>query len=174
MPPAVETIQAFVVPVVMISANGLLCLAFYSRMSAIVNRCRTINKERFDLLAGLAAAKPEPEDAPANGHLHKRIEILDQLGHQLFQRARWIRGTLLCLLISVLSMLACSLTLGLSMLAGGLVWAALALFVGGTVAMMVGIVLAIQELRTALHPVAFEHEEMERSLHFRDLSPKDE
>ena len=161
MYPALETIQTFVVPVVMISANGLLCLAFYNRLTAIVSRIRTINKERFDLLARLAAMRGEPAKSPDGKHLHQRTVILDHLGHQLFQRAWWLRGTLICLLVSVLCMLACSLTLGLSRLAGSFAWVALIFFVAGTMVMMVGIVMAIQELRDALEPLTFEHERME-------------
>ena len=50
---ALQTIQSFVAPVVMISANGLLCLAFYNRMAAVIHRTREINRERFE--SGLAA-----------------------------------------------------------------------------------------------------------------------
>ena len=49
-----QTIQSFVAPVVMISANGLLCLAFFNRMAAVVHRVREINRERFELAARLA------------------------------------------------------------------------------------------------------------------------
>jgi hypothetical protein len=158
---AIETIQWFVAPVVMISANGLLCLAFYNRMSSIVGRSRTINKERFELAirhSGLAATP----DAPEAVHLTRRIKILDELGHQLYDRARLIRATLISLLLSVVFMLASSLALGLSPLGDSLGWAALGLFVAGALAMMCGVVLAVQELRISLDPLLFEHEGMEQ------------
>jgi hypothetical protein len=165
MSPALETIQSFVAPVVMISANGLLCLAFYNRLSAIANRSRTINRERFELLGHLQALDPHLADSPATAHQKKRIEILDELGHRLFQRARWLRGTLLCLLVSVLAMLACSLALGLSSLGAVFGWAALAAFVAGALAMMAGIVMAIQELLASLEPLWFEHHRTEDQPH---------
>jgi hypothetical protein len=158
---AIETIQTFVAPVVMISANGLLCLAFYNRMNSIVSRSRTINKERFDLAMRLAGLKRQPECHECQ-HLAKRIEILDELGHRLYDRARLIQGTLISLLVSVVFMIACSLGLGLSPLGSTLGWAALVFFVAGALAMMIGVLLAAQELRVALDPLLFEHEELER------------
>ena len=159
--PALETIQSFVAPVVMISANGLLCLAFYNRLSSLMNRSRTINKERFDLVTRMALIADRAEQATEAEHLRRRIEILDELGHRLFDRAWLIRGTLVCLLVAVVCMLACSLALGLSPLGIGLSWAALAFFVAGTLVMMVGVFLAIQELRITLEPLLYEHERME-------------
>lgn len=158
---ATETIQSFVAPVVMISANGLLCLAFYNRLNSIISRSRTINKERFDLAMRLAGIKRQPECTDCQ-HLAKRIAILDELGHQLYDRARLIRGTLVSLLLSVVFMLACSLALGLSPLGAWLGWGALAFFVSGALAMMCGVIFAAQELRVALDPLLFEHEELER------------
>jgi hypothetical protein len=157
--PALETIQTCVAPVVMISANGLLCLAFYNRLSALANRSRAMNKERFDLairLGTLAADRP----TEAAG-LRQRVEILDELGHQLLARAGWVRATLVCLLLSVLCMLGCSLSLGLVPLAPAMARAALVLFVGGTLVMMLGVATAIHELRLALHPLTFEHQRIE-------------
>jgi hypothetical protein len=160
MSPAIETIQAFVAPVVMISANGLLCLAFYNRLSAVVNRCRTINRERFELIARLAAAEPAAS-SPEAAHHESRAEVLDELGHQLFDRAKLLRDALVYLMISVLSMLACSLALGLSSLGAAFAWAALTFFVLGALAMMLGVVKAIRELRITLDPLALEHEWLE-------------
>ncbi len=159
--PALETIQTFVAPVVMISANGLLCLAFYNRMSAIANRTRAINKERFDLLADLHARNAPPADSLEVAHLNRRIEVLDELGHQLYDRAWWVRGALVCLLVAVLLMLACSLALGLSPLARGLDLTALAFFVAGALVMMAGVAMAVRELLLTLEPLLFEHERME-------------
>ena len=97
----------------MISANGLLCLAFYNRLNALMNRSRTVNKERFDFATRTAMlAEQEPQNAEIV-HLRRRVEILDEVGHRLMDRIWWVRGTLMCLLLSVLWMLACSLALGL-------------------------------------------------------------
>lgn len=162
MQQALQTVESFVAPVVMISANGLLCLALYNRLAAVASRTRAINKERFDLIARLVTMPPGTAEGD---HLNKRIQILDELGHRLFVRVRLLRDSLVCLLISVLSMLGCSLALGLAPMAELLGVLALALFVAGVGAMFWGIVKAIQELRGALDPLAYEHDQIERWLH---------
>jgi hypothetical protein len=165
--PAIETIQTFVAPVVMISADGLLALAFYNRLVAIVNRSRAINRERFELIARLAAApfNSAAGQGSALGGEHalveRRIEALDELGHRLYGRARLMRDSLICLLASVQCMLACSLALGLSSLGSALAWAALTFFVAGNLVMMLGVVKAIRELRGALEPLLLEHQRLE-------------
>ena len=161
MLPHVETIQSLVAPVVMVSANGLLCLAFYNRLSALANRSRTMNKERFDLVAQLSALQAKGAEGLEPEHLELRIATLDEIGHQLYNRARWIRFTLMSLLISVLCMLACSLCLGLATLAEAIAAIAPWLFVAGTISMMAGILAAIEELRGSLQPLLFEHEQID-------------
>ena len=158
-----ETIESFVAPVVMISANGLLCLALYNRLAAIVSRTRTINKERFDQLARLAVTPPAV--AVEAEHLRRRAAMLDEMGHQLFDRVRMLRDSLICLLLSVLVMLGCSLALGLAPMSRVCGPIALVLFVSGAAVMFWGIVLAIQELRVSLDPLTYEHAEIERWLH---------
>jgi hypothetical protein len=161
MLPHLETIQSFVAPVVMVSADGLLCLAFYNRLSALANRCRAMNKERFDLVAELSALQAKGGAGLEPEHLELRIATLDEIGHQLFERALWIRRTLMGLLVSVLCMLACSLCLGLASLAEVMGRIAPWLFVAGTVSMMLAILAAIEELRRSLKPLLFEHEQID-------------
>lgn len=160
--PALETIQSFVAPVVVISANGLLCLAFYNRMTSVISRLRAINKERFDLHARLSASGDEEPDSVPAGHLRHRVEILDELGHQLFARVRVIRDSLILLLGAVLCMLACSLFLGLAPAIPRMGSLALVLFVAGVTVMMLGVAKAIQELRMTLSTLVFEHEMLEK------------
>ncbi len=156
-----KTIESFVTPVVMISANGLLCLALYNRLAVIVNRVRTINKERFDLFGRLAAMAGQPPASPEVAHLEHRLEVLDELGHQLFDRVRMIRDSLVCLLVTVLLMLGCSLLLGITSLIPNWAWVAPTLFVAGVAVMMLGVLRAIQELSVALSPLRFEHDMLE-------------
>jgi hypothetical protein len=92
------------------------------------------------------------------------VEVLDHLGQRLIDAVRLLRGALFGLLVSVLAMLACSLALGLAWLHDGYGLIALGLFVIGVLAMMVGIVRAIQELRIVLEPLWFEHEKIEGTL----------
>lgn len=160
--PALETIQSFVAPVVVISANGLLCLAFYNRMASVISRLRTINKERFDLHARLSTLTDDDPDSAHPGYLKHRVEILDELGHQLFDRVRVIRDSLIFLLVTVLCMLGCSLALGLAPAFPQMGSVALVLFVSGVVIMILGVARAIQELRMTLSTLLFEHDMLEK------------
>lgn len=155
---ALHVVQTLVAPVVVISANGLLCLALYNRMSVVIGRARTINKERFDLIASVASTDNELAEP-----LVARIHTLDELGHQLYDRAKLIRGSLLCLMATVLFMLLCSLALGLEPLWAPLGITALGLFVLGIAVMMVGVLFAMRELQIALDPLLFEHDRLEES-----------
>lgn len=159
----VETITSFVVPVVMISANGLLALAFYNRLAALIGRLRAINKERFDLFTRLSAMAGAPQEAPGVVHIQRRLEILDELGHMIFARARLIRDALICLLVTVLLMLGCSLNLGIAKRWPAVEWLAPILFVAGVAVMALGIVRAIQELCAALATLSFEHDMLEQA-----------
>jgi hypothetical protein len=161
-PPALETIQALVAPVVMISANGLLCLALYNRLAGVMNRVRAFHKESFDLSARLNAMISEGRREVEGAHYERRIRTLDQLGHRMMDRARLLRNSLYCLLLTVLSMIGCSIALGLSALYAPINWGALALFYIGAVIMMLGIVAAIVELQCVLDPLVLEHDTLEK------------
>ena len=130
-------------------------------MAAVIGRSRA-QQERFSWRPVSAA---EESESPEVSHCRHRLHVLDELGHQLYDRVRYVRDSLVCLLLAVLTMLGCSLAIGLGAVDMRFNWIALALFVLGVVIMMLGIVKAIQELRIALHPLLFEHEMMERRHH---------
>ncbi|MFW6032872.1 MAG: DUF2721 domain-containing protein, partial [Phycisphaeraceae bacterium] len=106
-----RVIQVLVAPVVMISAGGLLGLAWYNRLAGIVSRARSFHKERFEAQARLDAMSPEEQAGPTAGHLRHRRDLLVNQVERILGRARLIRGALICLLGMVLCMLACSLAL---------------------------------------------------------------
>lgn len=161
MPPIQQIIQGLVAPVVLISANGLICLALYNRLSNITSRTRAFHKEWFDLFAQLSA-KESQQPATRDGHyLAERIKILDELGHHSMVRARLVRDSLYCLLASVFCLLGCSMGLGVALLLPIAYWLALAAFYLGVVVMMAGIVFAALELQAALDPLMLEHEMIE-------------
>jgi Protein of unknown function (DUF2721) len=170
--PALQIIQTFVAPVVVISANGLLCLALYNRLAAVISRTRTINKERFDLFARLSSMVDREDRAAEATHLKRRLHVLDELGHQLFRRGRMIRDALILLLVAVECMIACSLSLGLGPLWPFFDGVALMFFIVGMVVMIAGIFKAIQELWIALEPVRYEHDMMEHLQREHVAAPK--
>lgn len=156
MEDALKTIQLLVAPVIMISANGLICLALYNRLAAIVSRTRTFHKERFDALAHLSTLPLEQQTSPRAHQLRRRSSELEQQSVRILRRARLVRSALMLLMGTVLSMLICSISLGLTILLPTIVWLPLVLFFNGTLMMGIGVVLAMLELAAALEPVEAE------------------
>ena len=161
MPPIQQIIQGLVAPVVLISANGLICLALYNRLSNITSRARAFHKEWFDLFTELSGRDPQDQMVGDGHHMAERIKILDALGHRSIMRAQLVRNSLYCLLASVFCLLGCSMGLGLALLISVAYWLALAAFYLGVVVMMAGIVFAAMELRASLDPLMWEHEMIE-------------
>ncbi|MEX0775873.1 MAG: DUF2721 domain-containing protein [Phycisphaeraceae bacterium] len=156
MQEALRVIQLLVAPVVIISANGLVCLALYNRLTAIITRTRTFIKERYDLTAHVAGLSDQQRDHPSARHWRQRSTTLNTQVQRMLRRARLLRNGLLCLLTTILCMLICSLLLGLSILYVNAAVAALVVFFLGIVVMIVGTVLAMVELLAALEPVTLE------------------
>ena len=159
---AVETIHLLVAPVVLVSACGLLCLALYNRLTAVVGRIRTINKEAVDAVARLSLAGVVPPTKLSSKErsarrLRDRVVTLDEQVDHLMSRARLVRAAIVCLLFVVMSMLVCSLALGLSLFARWFAMVALGAFAAGIFVMIAAVVLALLELRVALVPAALEH-----------------
>jgi hypothetical protein len=153
MEQALKLIQALVAPVVMISANGLICLALYNRLAAIVSRARAFHRERFDAIAHLSTLPLDEQAGPtARQHRHRLVHLEEQ-GRKILRRARLVRAALVLLMVTVLCMLGCSMALGASLGMEQLAYAALACFAGGVGAMAIGCILAIIELARALDPV---------------------
>jgi hypothetical protein len=161
MSTAFQIIQLLVAPVIVISANGLLCLALYNRLAGIVGRSRTLNKERFDLSSQLPAVDQASLQTPEAKHLTRRMSTIDELGHRLFEHARLVRHALICLLATVQCMICSSLFLGLSVRWTSVEWVAVVFFVAGLGVMFLGILFAMRELGDVLDPLQYEHRQIE-------------
>jgi hypothetical protein len=155
-------IQMLVAPVVLISACGLLCLALYNRLAAIVSRARAFNKERVEVLTHLSTLSLEEQTGPQAGQLRRRAITLEKQMPHILKRGRLVRNALISLLFSVLCMLGCSLALGLWKALDWAAWLAVGFFFLGIAAMMAAVLLAIWELLRALDPVAVEHSAMDQ------------
>ncbi|MCE5230829.1 DUF2721 domain-containing protein [bacterium] len=169
-------LQIILAPVVLISACGLLCLALYNRLSTIISRARAFHRELFDVQTQLARIGNSDEDVVAQ--IQNRIEILNGQTGQLIARAAQIRNAIACLLLTVVSMLVCSLLLaalalladpnqiatGIAFMIAGpqhvVVYAAGCVFVLGILLMIAAMAFAITELSRALDPVYVEYHEM--------------
>jgi VIT1/CCC1 family predicted Fe2+/Mn2+ transporter len=141
-------ISMSVVPVVIISACGLLSLAFYSRLAAVVSRLRAFQREML--------IEQEKMERAGGSDPSGLIEVLRTQTQQVTRRARLIRTALLFFLTAVALLIVCSLTLVASWFAPAAAFLAAVLFVLGLFAMLAGIIAAMLELRGALQPVELE------------------
>ncbi len=152
----IEVIQPFLAPAIMFSAGGLLCLAQFARLTAIHGLVRTLNRERLAVLRDLQ------EDPGQRSLLEERAEGLESQTSRVLGHARTVRDALRFLVGGILLMVACSLSIGLSLVlpeAGVLV---LFLFVGGLVSIFVGLCLVLRELGVSTELIEFEHENLNR------------
>lgn len=154
-----RVLSASVVPVVIISACGLLCLAFYNRLASVVSRLRGFQRERLAEQERLSQPRRVGEHEPE--WVRRRELVLDMLEEQtrrVARRARLIRLTLLCLLATIGCLTLCSLVTGISVLWPPAIYAAVGLFIVGLLLLLSGVVLAMLELKGALDPVELESE----------------
>jgi hypothetical protein len=155
-----RVVAASVVPVVVISACGLLCLAFYNRLAAVVARLRAFHRERLheqDLLdRQTPAATSDPAAADAARRHAQLLDVLEEQTSHVARRARLVRSTLSCLLCAIACLTLCSMLSGLSFIAEALVPAAVAAFVLGMALLLLAVIFALLELRQALDPVELE------------------
>jgi hypothetical protein len=155
-----HVISQLLAPVVLISACGLISLALYNRLAAIVGRLRQFHHERIQQLAHLEKAGTSEQVV-----MQARITELQTQSDQVLRRARLVRNAVMALLACIASMLLCSLAIGLSMSFRVMDTAALVLFVLGLLLMLFGIGLALWELADALKQVEYEESDIDRFGH---------
>jgi len=144
---AADGIREFALPVVMISANGLICLAFYNRLAAVTSRFRLFGREQFDVQIRLLELEDIVEDSrPLMLELRGRVAALAIHRQSLLQRAKMVRDALLCMLLAVMGMLMTSLLLGIGREYLHPTFP-LCTFAGSVLLMMAGVVFAVRELQ---------------------------
>jgi hypothetical protein len=156
MPPSewAKIISVSVVPVVIISACGLLCLAFYNRLAAIVSRLRGFQRERLHEQELLE--RKGSEEGPEMSRRRRLLEHLETQTSRVVRRAMLIRLTLSFLLFTISLLIGCCMALGLSVLVPHAVFVAVPLFMLGLLSMLAGMIAAMLELKAALQPAELE------------------
>lgn len=150
-------IAASVVPVVIISACGLLCLAFYNRLAAIVSRLRSFQRERLKEQEALARYHAgDVVDTITETRHQQMLELLEAQTRGVTVRARLIRRTLQCLLGTIACLTVCSATLGLSIVWTQAIFIAMPMFILGLALLLAAVTFAMRELGSALEPVEAE------------------
>jgi len=151
-----EIISSAVVPVVIISACGLLCLTFYNRLSVVVARLRTLQRERLAEYKVFLRVEEDGEDERAKGESEQFLNFLEEQTTQVLKRARYIRNCLYSILSAIICLILTSLTIGLSLMFPWLDYIVLGFFVIGLWLVFLGLIFAMAEIRIALHPVRME------------------
>ncbi len=151
----IELIQPFLAPAVMVSAGGLLCLAQFARLTAVVAQARAFNRERLSALQEAERADPGRREL-----LHQRSQGLEHQAGRVLAHAVTVKNALRLLVGGILLMVACSLTIGASLVLEPLGVAALALFVLGLLSTFAGLCLVLGELRVSLDAIEFEHQHL--------------
>lgn len=154
-------VSTSMVPVAIISASALLCLAFYNRLASVVSRLRSFQRERLRELEEYAQlGRTGREDAAAMRHHQQVLEMLEGQSARVYRRAKRVRAGLLCLLGAIACLTLCSLSLGLTVLAPSFErwagYAAEAWFIIGMLLLLSGTLCGIAELLHALDPVQLE------------------
>jgi len=161
-----EFVSASVVPVVLISACGLLCLAFYNRLASIVSRLRAFQRERLQEQEKYARDRLAYGLDAAALHRHRQLlEMLEVQTLRVSRRANLIRLTLLCLLGTIACLTVCSLAMGLCTVWPVAGYVALPLFVLGASLLLAAVLLAMVEMKAALEPVKLESQFVSRLSH---------
>lgn len=162
----IDAIQPFLAPAVMFSAGGLLCLAQFSRFSAILAQVRALNRERLAILQNADRAKLQQREL-----LLQRAQGLEQQAEKMLDHTATVRNALRFLVGGIMLMVLCSLTIGASLIFEPLGIAAVALFVLGLAATFAGLCLVLTELGVSLEVINFEHDNLNRLRRDEGLLP---
>jgi len=149
-------ITSAVVPVVIISACGLLCLAFYNRLAMVVTRLRTLQRERLAEYKEIFHLEDNEKAKLLRQEGEQFLHYLEQQTVDVLKRARYLRNCLFCLIGSIFALVVTSLLTGLSLVFSFLDYPVLIFFVGGLFLLLYGLFFALLEIKIALSPIKME------------------
>ena len=129
----------------LISACGLVTLALYNRLGAILARIRSFHQQKIGLLE---------HDFEGNALL---LEMLDSQIKKVTGKAKMIQKSLFCLLAAMTGFLLCSVFAGATVLNVWFGIAAVGTYVLGITFFLSGIGLAMRELSLSLVPLEEEN-----------------
>ncbi len=149
-----QIISSAVVPVVIISACGLLCLAFYNRLASIISRLRTLQRERLTEYKELFALEKGHE--LQRGEVELRLRFLEQQTAEVLKKAHHIRNAIACLIGAIGALILSSLAIGVSLFFPLFDIPVLFFFVVGLVLLICALVYAFAEVAMSLNPIRME------------------
>lgn len=149
-------ISSAVVPVVIISACGLLCLTFYNRLAFVVTRLRALQRERISEYKELFKLEAEHRGKLQQQEAEHFLHFLEQQTAEVLKRARYLRNTLLFLILSIIALIITSFFIAFSLYFPFLDLGVGFFFVVGLILLLCGLFYAIKEIRVSLMPVQME------------------
>ncbi len=151
-----EIVTSSVVPVVIISACGLLCLAFYNRLAVVVTRLRSLQRERLAEYKQLFHLEEKKGGKLLRQETEQFLHFLEGQTAEVFKRAYYLRNCIFSLILCIFSLVVTSLMIGLSLFYPTLDVFVLIFFVIGLGLLLMGLSFAIFEIKIALNPVKIE------------------
>ena len=151
-----EIITSSVVPVVIISACGLLCLAFYNRLSVIVTRLRSLQRERLSEYKEIFRLEEKKQGQLARQEAEQFLRFLEDQTADVLKRARFLQRCIFWLIFCISSLVLTSLLIGLSVVFPILDSVVLFFYVLGLLALLYALSFAVREIRIALNPIQME------------------
>jgi len=150
-------IQQLIPPVLIISACGLLLLAQFSRYTSLIGRIREFHKQRVDILVKLVLLTGAQRRLT-----EERCQELEVQSHNLLKLVRLIRTALLCLVSTVMLMIASSLMIGTELLFPTIeMIGSTTSFVVGMLTMFIGMGFVFSEVCLSLCAVTLEHKRLD-------------
>jgi Flp pilus assembly protein TadB len=162
LPTCSQIISLSVVPVVIISACGLLCLTFYNRLAVAVGRLRTLHRERLHEYKELIKLEKSEKESDKVQDVKNLLKELGEQTAHVMKRAGLLRNCLFCLLGTIGSLVLCSLMIGLNVYYPFLDYSVLLFFILGLLLLLFALLFAFLEMIKSLHPVRLESLFVER------------
>lgn len=142
-------IQLILAPVVMITSCSLVLSGLLGRYAAVNDRMRAMARERLDLLRSTSATEKFATE---------RLQEIDHQIPDLLKRHRRLHHSVLVVYVAILLFIV-----NMFIIAFAAVWdstwlstAVLIVFVGGTLAVFIGVLIAIAEVRSSHRAVEYE------------------
>lgn len=146
-------LTASVTPVVLISACGLITLALYNRLGAILARLRAFHQQKLELLKKMQDLESDES--------HTLLGMVDSQIEKVTLKAKVIQKGLYCLLSAVVAFLFCSLFAAVAVLNKQFSVIALGMHFIGLLLFLSGIGWAIRELTLSITPLDEENAYLE-------------
>jgi hypothetical protein len=138
-------LSASVTPIVLVSACGLVTLALYNRLGAILARLRAFHQQKVELLKNFHEQEGD--------ELLMLLEMLDSQIEGVTVKAKVMQKGLFYLLTAIAAFLVCSLFAGAAELHEWIGLVALGMHFVGICLFLVGLGWAMRELTLSLTPL---------------------